>query len=427
MRTVQALDAEPATERPVPDVEIVVPVYNEEAELESSVLRLRTYLDDRFPFPATVTIADNASTDRTWEIASALARRLPGVRAVRLPEKGRGRALRAVWSASEASVVAYMDVDLATDLDALLPLVAPLLSGHSDVAIGSRLARGAHVVRGPKRELISRAYNLLVRATLHNGFTDAQCGFKALRTDAARILLPQVSDDAWFFDTELLVRAERAGLRIHEVPVDWVDDPDSRVDLVRTALDDLRGIWRLLGDRPVTGRRATPTEASAAQGAELARFVRVGAISTGAYLVLFLVLSGVAGPYLANAVALAVCTAANTVAHNRFTFTDRQPLSWRTGLLGGLAVLATSLLLTTGALALVDTVFPHSTVAQVVGLVVATGAAALIRFVVLRAWMFHAHLEGRARSGQTEFRAGFAELGHGPGAAALDSPADPAR
>src|SRR5439155_19696948 len=160
--------------------------------------------------------------------------------------KGRGRALRAAWSASRATVVAYMDVDLSTDLGALLPLVAPLLSGHSDVAIGTRLASGARVVRGPKRELISRSYNLILRTTLRANFSDAQCGFKAMRADVARALLPLVEDEGWFFDTELLVLTEHNGLRIHEVPVDWVDDPVSRVDIVSTAADDLRGVWRLL-------------------------------------------------------------------------------------------------------------------------------------------------------------------------------------
>ena len=161
-----------------------------------------------------------------------------------MPRDAVGR-LQHVWSASTARVVAYMDVDLSTDLNALLPLVAPLLSGHSDVAIGSRLARTSRVVRGPRRELISRGYNLILRSALRTRFSDAQCGFKALTAEAARALLPHVRDTAWFFDTELLVLAERSGLRIAEVPVDWVDDPDSRVDIVSTALADLRGMARL--------------------------------------------------------------------------------------------------------------------------------------------------------------------------------------
>ena len=150
-----------------------------------------------------------------------------------------------MWTASDAPVLAYMDVDLSTDLNALLPLVAPLISGHSDLAIGSRLSRSSRVVRGAKRELISRAYNLILRGSLAARFSDAQCGFKAIRAEAARELLPLVEDTSWFFDTELLVLAERAGMRIHEVPVDWIDDPDSRVDIVATALADLRGIVRV--------------------------------------------------------------------------------------------------------------------------------------------------------------------------------------
>src|SRR5437588_12497294 len=169
-----------------PTVEIVVPVYNEENELEASAQRLHAYLTERFPLSGLVTIADNASTDRTWGITCRLANELDGVQALHLDQKGRGRALRSAWLASTARVVAYMDVDLSTDLDALLPLVAPLVSGHSEVAIGTRLAAGSRVVRGPKREVISRCYNLLLKATLHNGFSDAQCGFKAMRTDVAR-------------------------------------------------------------------------------------------------------------------------------------------------------------------------------------------------------------------------------------------------
>src|SRR5579884_3478872 len=235
------------------DVEIVVPVFDEEAGLAEAVERLHRYLVSSFPLTWLVTIVDNASRDGTWAVARRLAGVLPGVRAVHIDQRGRGRALRAAWLASEAAVVAYTDVDLSTSLDALLPLVAPLLSGHSDVAIGTRLAPGARVVRGARREIVSRGYNLLLRTVLGNGFTDAQCGFKAMRAGVARALLPLVDDEDWFFDTELLVLAEHNGLRIHEVPVDWVDDPDSRVHLRRTAVDDLRGILRLRRD--LTGGR----------------------------------------------------------------------------------------------------------------------------------------------------------------------------
>jgi glycosyltransferase involved in cell wall biosynthesis len=229
-----------------PDVDIVIPVYDEEAVLEASVRRLHDYLRDHFPLSWRITVADNASRDRTWVLATELARELDNVTVLHIDEKGRGRALRNAWTTTTAEVVAYMDVDLSTDLDALLPLVAPLVSGHSDVAIGTRLAHGSRVVRGHKREFISRAYNLILKATLHNGFSDAQCGFKAARADVARALLPLVEDDGWFFDTELLALAEHNGLRIHEVPVDWIDDDDSRVDVRATAVEDLRGIWRVL-------------------------------------------------------------------------------------------------------------------------------------------------------------------------------------
>ncbi len=232
-----------------PLVDVVVPVHNEERVLESSVRRLRSYLDREFGFPAVVTVVDNGSTDATALIAARLEAELGGVRTIHIEDNGRGRALRVAWAGTAAQVVAYMDVDLSTSLDALLPLVAPLVSGHSELAIGTRLARGSRVVRGLRRELISRAYNLLLKVLLHSGFSDAQCGFKAARADVVRRLLPEVVDEGWFFDTELLVRAERHKLRIHEVPVDWVEDTDSRVDLVRTSQEDLRGVLRLLRDK----------------------------------------------------------------------------------------------------------------------------------------------------------------------------------
>src|ERR1700683_806399 len=288
-------------------VDIVVPVRNEERDLAPSVQRLVGYLRAGFPFTARVTIADNGSTDGTWAIADRLAREYDEVRAVRMEEPGRGRALRAIWSQSDAEVLAYMDVDLSTDLNALLPLVAPLLSGHSDLAIGTRLARGSRVVRGPKRELISRCYNLLLHLCMGARFSDAQCGFKAIRRDQARVLLPLTRDTGWFFDTELLVFAERAGLRIHEVPVDWIDDLDSRVDIVATALADLRGMARpcrgLARGTLKIPQLGPPALAGPAGGArraasgelllQMVSFAVVGVASTIAYVLLYLLLRGV--------------------------------------------------------------------------------------------------------------------------------------
>ncbi len=226
-------------------LDIVMPVHNEERGLAGGVRRLHDYVGSCVPYSTRITLADNASTDDTLAVAHGLADALRDVEVIHIDNKGRGGALHTAWMKSPADVVAYMDVDLSTDLSALMPLVAPVISGHSDLAIGSRLAPSARVVRSAKREFVSRTYNLLLRGALGARFSDAQCGFKAVRADVARELLPLVADTGWFFDTELLVIAQRVGLRIHEVPVDWIDDPDSRVDIVPTALGDLRGCWRL--------------------------------------------------------------------------------------------------------------------------------------------------------------------------------------
>ncbi len=237
---------DPADSR-TPDyvLDIVIPVHNEEHDVGGCVRRLHEYVCTYVPYSTRITVADNASSDHTLAVAHGLADELPDVDVIHVDVKGRGAALHAAWLKSPADVVAYTDVDLSTELSALMPLVASVISGHSDLAIGSRLVPSSRVVRSVKREFVSRSYNLLLHGVLGARFSDAQCGFKAVRADVARELLPLVADTGWFFDTELLVIAERVGLRIHEVPVDWVDDPGSRVDIAATAIGDLKGCWRL--------------------------------------------------------------------------------------------------------------------------------------------------------------------------------------
>ncbi len=371
----------------------MVPVRNEEHDLASSIRRLVGYLRESFPFHARITIADNGSTDATWAIAARLARELPEVRAIHLELPGRGRALRAIWSQSDAEVLAYMDVDLSTDLNALLPLVAPLLSGHSDLAIGTRLARGSRVVRGPKRELISRGYNMLLRTLMGARFSDAQCGFKAIRRDQARALLPLTQDTGWFFDTELLVLAERAGLRIHEIPVDWIDDLDSRVDIIATAVADLRGMVRL-GVGFARGSIQVPQlrgPGRAGPGRDLpmqiARFTVIGVASTIAYVVLFLLLRTLVSAQTANVVSLLVTAVANTAANRRLTFGISGRSNAARHQVKGLIAFGTGLALTSGALAALGPAHPGR-LAEVSVLIAANLAATVIRFLLYRHWVF---------------------------------------
>ncbi len=379
-------------------LELVVPVYNEAVDLAASVRRLHDHLLQSMPFSWLITIADNASTDDTFRIARGLEQELSGVRATRLELKGRGRALKAIWATSQADVLAYTDVDLSTDLRALLPLIAPLISGHSDLAIGTRLARGSRVTRGPKRELISRGYNLLLKGALAASFSDAQCGFKAVRREVARRLLPLIEDDNWFFDTELLVLAQRSGLRIHEVPVDWVDDPDSRVDIIATALEDLRGIVRLAGGLLTGGipvRRigaellaSRPVPASAGLLAQLIRFGAVGVLSTVAYFVIYLLLRDPLGPQTANLVALLITAIGNTATNRRMTFGIQGRRRMLAHHAGGLAAFGFGLLLTSGSLWLLHTVIPGvSRTVEVIVLIFANALGTVVRFLTLRRLM----------------------------------------
>lgn len=374
-RTDHADAAAPAT------LDIALPVFNEEAILAASVVRLHDYLSAHFPLSWTITIVDNASTDATGTIADELAQTLPEVRVCRLARKGRGLALRHAWSTSASPVVAYMDIDLSTDLDALLPLVAPLVSEHSEIAIGSRLSAGARVARGPKRELISRAYNLGLRALFATQIRDMQCGFKAVRADVARELLGAVEDDAWFFDTELLLLAEHNGVRIHQVPVDWTDDPDSRVDIRATASADVRGALRVArhfitggGCVDLHGSHPPPRDDF---GRRLVTFGAIGTASTIASLVLFLLLRPGIGAIAANLVAVSALFAANTWLNARFTWRRPAP-RW----LPAIGVLAATLLFTTTALVGVHAA-GGGIVAEIVTLSLTWALASVARFLTL--------------------------------------------
>ncbi len=384
-------------------LDIAIPVHNEEVDLRPAVLRLHEYLSAELPFSFRITIADNASTDRTAAIADQLAAEMPTVSSIHLTEKGRGRALKKVWTDSDARVLAYMDVDLSTDLTALLPLVAPLISDHSDLAIGTRLHRGSRVVRGPQREFISRCYNLILRGTLAARFSDAQCGFKAIRRSVAAQLLPLVEDTGWFFDTELLILAERSGLRIHEVPVDWVDDPDSRVDIVSTARQDLLGVARVAralatGSLPLAQVRrqlgraplaADTPGVPAGTTRQVVRFAAIGVLSTLAYLVLYLMLRSFAGAQVANLVALALTAIGNTAGNRRVTFGIRGRAGAVRHQFQGFGIFLLGLAITSGALALLHLSDPDPGNLQEIGVLVAANlVATTVRFVLLRGWVF---------------------------------------
>jgi glycosyltransferase involved in cell wall biosynthesis len=384
-------------------LEVVVPVYNEQESLRSSVRTLHAYLASQFDLPWRITIADNASTDATLDIATILTYELDRVDAIHLDEKGRGRALKRAWLASSARVVAYVDVDLSTDLRGLPPLVAPLLSGHSDVAIGTRLASSSRVSRGGKRELISRSYNFLLRRTMGASFSDAQCGFKAMRSDVAAQLLPLVEDDGWFFDTELLILAERSGMRIHEVPVDWVDDPDSRVDILSTAREDLKGMLRVTrglasGRIPVDriyeelGRHPIDSPRPPSFFGQVVRFGAVGLLSTAAYALLYLLFSAAMNGFVANFLALLITAIANTAANRRFTFGVRGRAGVARHQFQGLIVFGISWVITTGCLLELHVINPtaNSTVELIV-LMFANLLATVLRFVLLRVWVFREH------------------------------------
>jgi glycosyltransferase involved in cell wall biosynthesis len=236
----------------MPTVDVVIPVYNEEKALPKSIPELRAFLvGDDFPYEWRIVIADNASIDDTPAVGRSFSEQTPDeVEYVRIERKGRGFALKQTWSQSRADIMSYMDVDLSTGLEAFPPLIRAIAEGGYGVATGSRLARKSKVDRSLTRTALSRGYNLIIKAMLQTRFSDAQCGFKAISREVAQKVLPLVRDNNWFFDTELLILAEKMGYRIKDVPVRWIEDRDTRVKIGATITEDLRGLWRMRRERP---------------------------------------------------------------------------------------------------------------------------------------------------------------------------------
>jgi glycosyltransferase involved in cell wall biosynthesis len=232
-------------------VDVVIPVYNEQHALPQSIPTLVAFLQsDRFPCEWRIVIADNASTDETPAVSRALEEQHENVDYVRIERKGRGFALKQTWGSSTADVRSYMDVDLSTGLDAFPALVKAVADDGYGVATGSRLARGSQTTRSFKRTTLSVGYNAIIKTMFWTHFSDAQCGFKAISREVAEKVLPLIEDNNWFFDTELLILAEKMGYRVQDIPVEWVEDPDTRVKIGATVSEDLRGLWRMRTGRP---------------------------------------------------------------------------------------------------------------------------------------------------------------------------------
>lgn len=212
-------------------VDLVIPCYNEERVLAQSVEKLREWCAEHLAsYKWRVVVADNASTDRTLEVAHGLAAQEPGdTGVIHLDRKGRGRALTKAWLESSADAMCYMDVDLSTDVKMITPLLAGVLEEGYDISYGSRVSKGSDIERSWKREINSRGYITFIKLLFWTKAADYQCGFKAMTHDAAQAILPHVQDGEWFWDTEMLIIAEKGGWKLKEVPVRWIEDPDTRV------------------------------------------------------------------------------------------------------------------------------------------------------------------------------------------------------
>lgn len=301
-----------------PHVLLVIPIYNEEKIIENTVRETIKYLNENTKYSYILVVADNASTDSSPEIVKNLQKEIPFLEYVRLPKKGRGLALHTVWKDFNAEVVAYMDADLSSPLTSLPNIIDPILNNESDVTFGSRLLPpGQAINRKGKRELTSQGYNFLLQFILGATFKDAQCGFKAISKEKFNQVEEEIKNQNWFYDTELLLISQYKGLRLKEVPITWVDDPDSSVKVFKTIVENLKEMGRVYF-----------TYRPESVFIKLFKFAIIGVLSTVGTALLFFLLRFVLDPQLANIVSLSTATILNTIANKRFAFKNKTKDPW---------------------------------------------------------------------------------------------------
>lgn len=301
-----------------PTILLVIPIYNEEANITRAVAETINYLETQTVYSYKVLVTDNASTDNSPQIVKNLIKKYPQLSYLRLPEKGRGLALKEAWEQSEEDIVAYMDVDLSSPLEYLPQILDPIINNEADITFGSRLKKpGKAIGRTLKREVTSRVYNRLLQFMLGAKFKDAQCGFKAVRKTTFLEIADQIQNTTWYFDSEMLLLAQYKNYRLQEIPIIWTDDPHSTVKIISTANDNLHHMWRMF-----------KTYKPHSLLYILWWFLFIGGLSTIATLILYSLLRFIVDPQIANIIALTITTIANTVANKRISFrnANKEPI-----------------------------------------------------------------------------------------------------